>query len=122
MNKLIAIFIVLIFGVVLLSPFVVNAIRGGMSNDVPRLELVLPTSGKCIKDKEYMRANHMDLFEKARVKTVRDGIRSNDVSLKNCQTCHKRRDEFCDRCHHYVGVKPECFECHYFPTGKEECK
>ena len=122
MNKLIAIFVVLIFGVVLLSPFVVNAIRGGMSKGVSKLDIVLPSSGKCIKDKEYMRANHMDLLKKGRVKAVRDGVRTNDYSLKNCQTCHQKRDEFCDRCHHFVGVKPECFECHYYPTGKKECK
>ncbi|MFH1896778.1 MAG: hypothetical protein ABH886_00815 [Candidatus Desantisbacteria bacterium] len=121
MNKLIAIFVVLIFGVVLSSPFVVNAIRGG-NKGVPKLDLVLPSSGKCIKDKEYMRTSHMDLLKKARVKAVRDGVRIKDYSLKNCQTCHQKRDEFCDRCHNFVGVKPECFECHYYPTGKEECK
>jgi hypothetical protein len=122
MKKLIAIFIVLIFGVVLLSPFVVNVIRGGMSAGVPKLDLVLPSSGKCIKDKEYMRTNHMDLFKKARIEAVRDGLRSKDYSLKNCQTCHMNRDEFCDRCHNFVGVKPECFECHYYPTGNKGCK
>jgi len=113
-NKLIAILIVLMFGAVLLSPFVVNVISGGKATP----DLVLPTTGKCVKDTEYMRANHMDLLKKARVKAVRDGVRTKDSSLKNCQTCHVRRDEFCDKCHHFVGVKPECFECHYFPTGK----
>ncbi|MFH1860381.1 MAG: cytochrome C [bacterium] len=122
MNKLIALVVVLIFGAVLLSPFVVNVINVNMNKGMSKLDLVLPTSGKCVKDTEYMRANHMDLLEKARVKAVRDGERSKDYSLKNCQSCHERRDEFCDRCHNFVGVKPECFECHYFPTGKEECK
>ncbi len=119
MNKFMAKIVVLIFAMVLLSPFVVNAVRGAMGSSAPTLDLVLPESGECVKDKEYMRANHMDILKEARVKTVRDGVRIKDYSLKNCQTCHTNRDEFCDRCHNYVGVKPECFECHHFPTSKE---
>ncbi|MDI6781812.1 MAG: hypothetical protein QME49_06910 [bacterium] len=122
MNKFIAKIVVLIVGIILLSPFVINAVRGSIGSSVPALDIVLPEDGKCVKDKEYMRANHMDILEEARVKAVRDGQRIKDYSLKNCQTCHKNRDEFCDRCHNYVGVKPECFECHHFPTSKDKEK
>ncbi|MBI4777616.1 cytochrome C [Candidatus Desantisbacteria bacterium] len=122
MNKFMAIIIVLIFGAVLLSPFVINAVRGAMGDSMSTLNLVLPEGGSCVKDTAYMRANHMDILKKARVEAVRDGKRTSDYSLKNCQTCHTKRDEFCDRCHHFVGVKPECFECHYYPTSNEGCE
>lgn len=70
---------------------------------------------KCIRDKEYMRRNHMNLLMHKRETTVRDGVRTPDESLLGCKDCHTSRTKFCDRCHTYVGVKPDCFQCHNYP-------
>jgi hypothetical protein len=28
------------------------------------------------------------------------------------ESCHSNREEFCDRCHEYVGEEVSCWECH----------
>lgn len=68
----------------------------------------------CIKDTEWMRRNHMKLLMHKRAVTVREGVRTPAESLLQCQSCHQKREAFCDRCHSYVGVKPDCFECHNY--------
>lgn len=87
-------------------------IHGGESHH-PQLEL--PPGGKCVKPTEWMRRNHMDFLKENRNLAVREGIRVKSDSLKNCATCHTSREKFCDRCHTYVGVAPNCFECHHYP-------
>ncbi|HCX02472.1 MAG TPA: cytochrome C, partial [Syntrophaceae bacterium] len=32
-----------------------------------------------------------------------------------CLQCHSNKEQFCDRCHNYVGAKPSCFNCHIIP-------
>jgi len=32
--------------------------------------------------------------------------------------CHTDKAKFCDRCHNYVGVTPNCWDCHVEPKGK----
>lgn len=78
-------------------------------------ELQKPQGESCIRPTDWMRRNHMDLLKDQRELTVREAVRVPKESLLNCQTCHQSRDKFCDRCHDYVGVKPDCFECHVYP-------
>lgn len=70
---------------------------------------------KCIRELPWMRRNHMDFLKHKREITVREGIRDPHESLINCQSCHTQRAQFCDKCHTYVGVQPDCFECHNYP-------
>ena len=35
------------------------------------------------------------------------------ASLSNtCLDCHSNKTQFCDQCHNYVAVTPNCFGCH----------
>ncbi|MBF0623902.1 MAG: hypothetical protein HQL82_03745 [Magnetococcales bacterium] len=70
---------------------------------------------KCIQPTDWMRKNHMEFLKQRREVTVREGVRIRDESLLQCQTCHTSRQAFCDRCHQYVGVHPDCFDCHIYP-------
>jgi len=77
--------------------------------------------GQCVKDAQWMRKNHMHLLKHQRDETVRNGVREERDSLKNCIECHAstrddsviaRDDSFCVACHRYEAVKIDCFECH----------
>ena len=35
------------------------------------------------------------------------------ASLSNtCMECHSNKTQFCDQCHNYVAVAPNCWGCH----------
>ncbi|MBF0144084.1 MAG: hypothetical protein HQL57_04725 [Magnetococcales bacterium] len=85
---------------------------GGGSQGGP--QLAKAKGDACVKDRAWMRRNHMDFLKHRRDETVREGIRIRDESLLNCQSCHTSRTEFCDRCHSFVGVQPDCFHCHNY--------
>lgn len=93
------------------------ALLGGLTApawaEYPDLEK--PKGEKCIKEKSWMRRNHMDFLKDQREITVREGVRVKEESLLNCQSCHPSREQFCDKCHGYVGVQPDCFDCHNYP-------
>ncbi|MEO5349421.1 MAG: hypothetical protein H7836_07240 [Magnetococcus sp. YQC-3] len=84
-----------------------------LADGPPQLEL--PKGKECVKSAEWMRRNHMDFLKHNRELAVREGVRVKSDSLKNCATCHSSREKFCDRCHTYAGVAPNCFECHHYP-------
>ncbi len=80
---------------------------------------------KCIEDKDFMRANHMKLLnawrdeavrEGKRVYTAKDGRTLEKSLTGTCIRCHSNKEQFCDRCHNYVGAKPSCFDCHIVPA------
>ena len=62
-----------------------------------------------------------------REEVVRDGDRimvgiDGEMYEKNLAVtcifaCHSNREEFCDRCHGYVGVEPFCWDCHAEQKG-----
>lgn len=79
------------------------------------LGLEEPKGGKCIMEEDQMRRTHMDFLRHKRAITVREGVRVKEESLLNCISCHPSRTKFCDRCHDYVGVSPDCFDCHNYP-------
>jgi hypothetical protein len=85
----------------------------------PKLDI--GKGGQCVRDPHWMRENHMHLLKHQRDEAVRKGIRSEQISLKNCVECHAslsdnsvvaRDDSFCAGCHRYEAVKIDCFECH----------
>nr|CAX84121.1 Hdr-like menaquinol oxidoreductase subunit [uncultured bacterium] len=86
--------------------------QDGLPQSGPRLAKAKGEA--CVKDRAWMRRNHMDFLKHRRDETVRDGVRVRDESLLNCQSCHTSRTEFCDRCHSFVGVQPDCFHCHNY--------
>ena len=84
---------------------------------------------KCVMPTEWMRANHMQLLVDWREQVVRskgsgggpvdDRIFVNPegkkfvASLSNtCMDCHSNKTQFCDQCHNYVAVTPNCWGCH----------
>ncbi|MBF0626865.1 MAG: Hdr-like menaquinol oxidoreductase cytochrome c subunit [Magnetococcales bacterium] len=71
--------------------------------------------GPCVRDAEWMRRNHMDFLKHKRDETVREGITVKSESFLSCAGCHPSRERFCDRCHAYAAVAPNCFECHQYP-------
>jgi predicted CXXCH cytochrome family protein len=85
---------------------------------------------KCVRDTDFMRANHMNLLKHQRDETMRKGIRTKQYSLKECVACHavpgndgqpvsyEDPKNFCRSCHDYVAVKLDCFECHASKPAK----
>ncbi len=103
----------------------------GSGADTARPALVLPAgASRCVEDKEYMAANHMDLLDDWRNAVVRQGRRdyvsqafgtTYEMSLTGtCLGCHTDRETFCDRCHTYSGVEPNCWNCHVEPDKGTE--
>jgi len=76
---------------------------------------------QCVEDTNYMRRNHMKVLNHHRDKTVIEGIRTKQHSLKECINCHASektgsvaasKENFCVSCHTYASVKIDCFDCH----------
>ena len=101
----------------------------GKTSPPPQLSLDTPAIAqlkekRCVEDTSFMRESHMKLLgawrdgavrEGKRLHTARDG-RVFEVSLSGtCLKCHSNKEQFCDRCHNYVGTKPMCFSCHIIP-------
>jgi hypothetical protein len=88
-------------------------------------ELKLPTEAtECVEPKSYMRTAHMQMLNQWRDLVVRQGeglyVTSTgkvyEMSFtRSCMKCHSNRQEFCDKCHTYVGVNPYCWNCHVEP-------
>lgn len=105
---------------IIFSPSLYNASTFGLK-EVPKPELKINKSlTSCVEDTEYMRAYHMKYLAEGREKTVREGIRGTNQSVAKCRECHTTRGEFCSECHNYVGVKPDCWNCHYYPENEKE--
>jgi hypothetical protein len=73
-----------------------------------------------------MRARHMHILDEWRDRVVRLGERNYtapdgkqyNMSLSNtCINCHHNREEFCNRCHNYVSIRPYCWDCHVNPAN-----
>ncbi len=91
---------------------------------VPLPTLAKPRGEQCVEPTDVMRRNHMDFLEQQRDETVRQGIRGGKYSLQGCIDCHATADPsieggkvrtietFCDQCHAYAAVRPDCWGCH----------
>jgi hypothetical protein len=92
-----------------------------------RPQPVLPVGEKqCVESAEYMRQYHMQLLQQWRDSAVRNGVtvytasnnKTYDIKLTGtCLNCHSNKAEFCDTCHNYSGVSPNCWECHNIPPA-----
>ena len=113
----------IIFFCLITFPIWHNAISG-KARYAPKLKIVTQEK-ECIEPTRYMRTDHMDLVIDWRESVVRRGTRtyvaSNgkkyNMSLTGtCMNCHSNKADFCDQCHNYAGVTPECWDCHNLPA------
>ncbi len=117
---------ILIFLALLTFPFWLGkgkAIPAVQPNlDTPKIREL--AEKKCIEPTAFMRSSHMKLIDTWRTAVVRDGERiyvASDgkkipMSLsQNCLGCHSNKEQFCDTCHNYASVKPNCWSCHNVP-------
>jgi len=97
-----------------------RAAASGGSDELPVLGLAKPGTS-CVEDTAYMRAHHMELLAQWRNAVVREGGnlytsstgQQYRMSLTGtCLECHQTAVTFCNRCHDYAGVKPNCWDCH----------
>jgi hypothetical protein len=113
-----------VFVVLMTFPFWYNAGKAA-----PPPELQMPKDEKqCVESKAFMRAKHMELIDDWRLDVVRNGRRmytgvggkQYNMSLQNtCMSCHTSKEKFCDQCHSYVAVAPNCWSCHIEPKEKK---
>jgi hypothetical protein len=84
----------------------------------------VPGKDRCVMPVEFMRTSHMNLLKDWRDTVVRAGDRSFSRpdgrlfqrSLANtCLDCHSNKSTFCDSCHNYMAVSPNCWDYHVAP-------
>jgi hypothetical protein len=95
--------------------------------DTPVIKKIAEKDRKCIMPTEWMRANHMQMLVDWRDNVVRsdekgapevrefvspDGRKFLASLTNTCLDCHSNKEKFCDQCHNYVAVVPNCFGCH----------
>ncbi len=111
-----------IFLILITFPIWYN-VASGKAGYAPELEKPLNAT-ECVRETAYMTSNHMDLLNTWRDKVVREGERMDtdqhgkeiEMSLtQNCLGCHTNKDQFCDKCHNYLGIDPYCWDCHVDP-------
>ncbi|ADH86965.1 sulfate reduction electron transfer complex DsrMKJOP subunit DsrJ [Desulfurivibrio alkaliphilus] len=89
--------------------------------------LVLPTEHtECVRDAQYMRESHMVLLHEWRDDILRksgprSGVTASGMQYQRslqqgCMSCHYDKKNFCDQCHDYTAVVPDCWACHLEPT------
>ncbi len=116
---------IIIAGLVILIAAVTFPFWYNLGKAAPAPEPVLTEKAKaakeCVRSKEYMTREHMQLLDQWRDSVVRrakrvyvsDNGHEYDMSLSNtCLDCHSNKAEFCDRCHNYASVQPYCWDCH----------
>jgi hypothetical protein len=95
--------------------------RSAGAGRVPKPALVQAKGDKCVEPVDFMRRNHMKVLLQHRDRTMHEGIRTPQHSLKGCVECHAgptsgtvvgAKDDFCQSCHAYAAVSVDCFECH----------
>jgi hypothetical protein len=102
----------------------------GKASAPPKL-VVGTTEKKCVESTQFMKSYHMELLNTWRDEVVRYGKRQYvsttgkkyEMSLQNtCTKCHAKKTEFCDRCHNYLNVSPNCWDCHLPPVEPQPQK
>ena len=92
------------------------------------LDIAKAKSDQCVEDTKEMRANHMEKILHQRDKTLREGIRTKQHSLKECINCHVEKNSsarfgddkhFCSSCHNFAAVTIDCFQCHADRPGSD---
>lgn len=93
---------------------------GNKATRVPQPQVVIQKGEKCVEPTDVMKRNHMEFILHQRDKTMHQGVRTKQHSLKNCINCHADpktnsvlgKDGFCESCHTYAAVSIDCFSCH----------
>ncbi|MGI6226830.1 MAG: sulfate reduction electron transfer complex DsrMKJOP subunit DsrJ [Peptococcales bacterium] len=120
----------IIFVGIFTFPFILGA---GKTTGAPEVSLDTPKineldAKECILDTQYMRSDHMKVLADWKVEVVRednrvfvsDSGKEYIMSLQNtCLDCHSNKEDFCDACHTYAEVDPNCWDCH---VGSEVIK
>ena len=113
-----------IFVLFVTFPLWFNAFSTAAST-VPKPELPPGGEKQCVAPVAEMRASHMVMLNEWRDDVLRDGDRvAVTVDGKEyrkglqitCMQCHTNKEKFCDSCHEYVSVKPNCWDCHLTPS------
>jgi hypothetical protein len=114
-----------IFLILVTYPFW-RALLAGVNVSRPAVEKPVGET-KCIEEKAFMTANHMQVLNTWRDAVVRNDIaeytstaygKKYEMSLtKTCLKCHNKREEFCNRCHNYLSITPTCWNCHNEQKG-----
>ncbi|MBW1641707.1 MAG: sulfate reduction electron transfer complex DsrMKJOP subunit DsrJ [Deltaproteobacteria bacterium] len=105
----------------------------GETSTAPEIKLSekAKAAKECVRSKEYMKTEHMQLLDVWRDTVVREAKRvyvspngkSYNMSLSSgdnsCLGCHVDKAEFCDKCHNYASVSPYCWDCHIDPKEKK---
>jgi hypothetical protein len=98
----------------------------GKASAIPEPEIITKEK-QCIEAAPYMKEYHMQFLDNWREKVVREsttlyegaGGKTYTISLtKTCLECHSNKEKFCDKCHNYVGVTPNCWNCHFWKPSK----
>jgi len=118
--KLLRIFLAGLLSVLLAAPLFAFA-------GAPKPAIKIENPGECIAPAAEMRRNHMDMLKHQRDRTLRLGIRGEKASLKECVNCHASKttgtvlgkDGFCQECHSYAAVNPDCWDCHQPKVGAD---
>ena len=105
--------------------FSLYGVAAGASIKAPEPAKAPGGETQCIEDTLWMRENHMQLLVEWREDVVRNNDRvyrsqllkkDFDKSLTNtCLDCHENKQDFCDSCHTYSAVSPNCWDCHNIP-------
>ena len=113
---------IIVFLVLITFPVWYN-VASGKGAAAPELKIGT-TETECVESTEFMKASHMQLLDSWRNSVVRDGNRlyasekgkQFEMSLsRTCLNCHSEKENFCDRCHSYASVSPNCWACHVNP-------
>ena len=98
----------------------------------PATKPLIDDGKTCVESAEWMRTHHPKLLVDWRDEAVRGADRDYmsseygtvfDKSLTDTclEQCHTKKSEFCDQCHTYTAVKPDCWECHnIWPLPNQE--
>jgi len=97
------------------------------SGRTPLPAITIEKPGQCVEPKAVMRRDHMSLLKHQRDLTLREGIRAKKYSLNECIACHASQKTgsvigeggFCQSCHDYAAVKPDCWDCHQPKPGQK---
>ena len=119
-----------IFLLVCTFPFWINIKGWGRAAPAPNPKSDTPlikesrANQQCIQAPAWMKVNHTRMLNQWRTMAVRDGVRTfaasngqiHEMSLtRTCMSCHANKRAFCDECHTYAGVTPDCWTCHIVP-------
>jgi hypothetical protein len=120
----------IIFIAIVTFPFWYNLGKASSAPE-PKLSEKAKAAKECIKPKEDMKKEHMQILDQWRDTVVRDANRvyksgsgkmfrmSLSSGEESCMGCHESKTDFCDKCHNYASVAPYCWTCHIAPKEKK---